>query len=104
MMKKIPAFALLLIVFAFLIGCHCNDDTCPAIVEKFDTNKCACCGGLIVRVDGKTYQAYVYPENISPEVKKEYPYAVEILYTLKDASESCSIVDGVIDISEAHFD
>ena len=96
---------MLFILFCLTIAvsaCH-KDCFYNARVIKFDTNKCACCGGLVIEVDGKTYQAIQYPESISPEVRNEYPYGVNIEYTLREAGDGCSITDGLINIRSASF-
>ncbi|MBL0083965.1 MAG: hypothetical protein IPP37_16785 [Saprospiraceae bacterium] len=96
---------LLFVLFCLSIAVSACRKDCfyNARVIKFDTNKCACCGGLVIEVDGKTYQAIKYPESISPEVRNEYPYGVNIKYTLREAGDGCSITDGLINIRSASF-
>lgn len=86
----------------FVSSCH-KECFYNARVLKYDTNKCVCCGGLVVKVDGKTYQAFDYPETLSPEMRKEYPYGVNIEYKLREAGDGCSITDGLITIRSASF-
>lgn len=97
--SKIISFVLIMVSFS---ACQ-KDCFYNARIVKYDTNKCACCGGLVVEVDGKTFQAFEYPESISPEVRKEYPFGVNIEYTPKKAGDGCSITDGLITIHSASF-
>jgi hypothetical protein len=86
----------------FFTGCK-KDCFYNARVIEYDYRKCACCGGLVVEVEGKTYQAFVYPESLSPDVKTNYPYDVNIEFKSRAAGDGCSVYDGLIDITRASF-
>ena len=96
---------ILLLLISFSVGLFSCKKDCfyNARVQEYDTRKCACCGGLVVAVDGKTYQAFVYPESMSPELKKDFPYNVSIQYKKRDSGDGCSVTDGLIDITAASY-
>lgn len=96
-------FVLLLAAFTLLIsGCK-KDCFYNARVIEYDYRKCACCGGLVVEVDGHTYQAFVYPENLSPDMRDQFPYEVNIEYNQRIPGDGCSVTEGLIDITAATF-
>lgn len=96
-------FVLLLAASTLLIsGCK-KDCFYNARVIEYDYRKCACCGGLVVEVDGKTYQAFVYPVSLSPDEKTAFPYDVNIEYKKRGMGDGCSVNDGLIDITAATF-
>lgn len=101
-MNRFFLFGLLTVI---LLGFSSCSKECwhNARVIEFDMRKCACCGGLVVAVDGKTYQAFVYPEALSPEIKKDFPYDVNIRYRKRDSGDGCSVTDGLIDITAASY-
>ena len=98
-------FLSLLLLISFSVGLSSCKKDCfyNARVLEYDTRKCACCGGLVVEVDGKTYQAFLYPESLSPEMRTEYPYGVNIEYKRRAEGDGCSVTDGLIDITAAEF-
>ncbi len=101
-MKRSLILLLLISFSAGLFSCK-KDCFYNARVLEYDTRKCACCGGLVIEVDGKTYQAFLYPDVLSPEVRTEFPYGVNIEYTLREKGDGCSVADGLIDVTAASF-
>ena len=96
-------FVLLLAAFTLLIsGCK-KDCFYNARVIEYDYRKCACCGGLVVEIEGHTYQAFVYPETLSPDVRDQFPYEVNIEYNHRTPGDGCNVTDGLIDITAARF-
>ena len=75
-----PFLFVLLLAASTLLISGCKRLFYNARVIEYDYRKCACCGGLVVEVDGHTYQAFVYPENLSPDMRDQFPYEVNIEY------------------------
>ncbi|MBK8698959.1 MAG: hypothetical protein IPN29_05220 [Saprospiraceae bacterium] len=96
--QSLAYFGLMLMFYSC---CH-EDTSYNAIVMGADLRLCACCGGLLIKTnDGKTYQAYKYPDALDPIAKNDFPYQVSIDYQLQD--NTCFASDGIIEISKVEF-